>query len=70
MSVPRSRRAKRTWIEETVRVMAIARAIDEEIRVIGRIPPEMLNGATVIEANISGSAILEVADRIAARTED
>lgn len=62
MSVPRSRKEKRTWAEETARVMAIARAIDEEIRVIGRLAPG--------EGVAHMAFILEVADRIAARTED
>lgn len=55
----RRRTSKRTWMEETARVMAIARAIDEELRAL--YPPVMV---------ISSETLLEVADRIASRTEE
>lgn len=59
MSVPRSRKEKRTWAEEAARVVAIWRALYDEFR-----PTDI---TLSMEQRLD---ILAVADRIAARTED
>jgi hypothetical protein len=69
MTVQPARKRKPSAMEETARVLLIARAIDLELR--SMYPPQMiLNHDSTVVMPGAGWDILTVADRIAARTED